>query len=55
VAAEIHREPAALWERLLRQAAIALAMCRDAVDGERGRAVGRAVVVKVQDSHGAEA
>ena len=51
VAAQVDRQPAALGERLLRQAAVALAVGRDAVDRERGRAVGRAVVMKIEDSH----
>ena len=55
VAAQVDREPAALGERLLRQPAVALAMGRDAVDRERGRAVGRAEVVEIEDSHRAEA
>ncbi len=51
VPAQVDRQPAALRECLLREAAVALAVGRDAVDRERGSAVGRTVVMKIEDSH----
>ena len=51
VAAQVDREPAALGEGLLREAAVALAVGGDAVDRERGSAVRRAVVMKIENSH----
>ena len=54
VPAQVDREPAALGERLLGEAAIALAVRRHAVDRERRRAVRRAVVMEIENCHGRE-
>ena len=52
VAAQVDREPAPLGEGLLSKPAITLAVGGDAVDRERRRPVGRAIMVEVENSHG---
>jgi hypothetical protein len=53
VTAQVDRDPAPLGKGLLREAPIALAVRRDAVDRQRGCTVRRAVVMKIEDSQGA--